>query len=232
MKIVLVLVLLGCTLSAPILETAKQCLECFNSKDQKVCSTPSGLPVCCEADDLTGSCECTKSKGQLWSCESTPLCGGVIELENDSESKSSRNMGKSDSLCIVQFTSQEELSHDLYVTSSGDGTVVHVKNNVMVKESSGSLSSDVNNEAGDEVYYIGINSFNFRATLGRSHGMPIWLIILIVVAVLLVIGGGIVGYKMYQKKQQGTVRQSYSEHQDEEESTVSENRRLLNNSSN
>jgi len=115
-------------------------------------------------------------------------------------------MGKTDSLCIVKFTSLEEEEHDLYVTSSGDGTVAHVFKNEIKKQSSGSLSSEVSAQTGDEVYYIGINSFDFRATLGRSHGMPIWAIILIVLAVIVVVGVAIVIFNKYRNKGGDNVR--------------------------
>jgi len=63
MKIVLILVLLGCVFTAPILETAKQCLDCYHDKEKKVCTNASGLPTCCEKDDDQGSCNCVESKG-------------------------------------------------------------------------------------------------------------------------------------------------------------------------
>jgi hypothetical protein len=83
--------------------TGEECVSCWNGNDQKICSSSSGQPWCCEKNDFTeNQCDCDNSGhvSELRNCPADQDCGTTnIPLILDELKVISKCISPSETVC-------------------------------------------------------------------------------------------------------------------------------------
>lgn len=226
MKLLSLLAILGYVLAnnLPITDFS-QCLKCHKDKDQKVCTSSNGDPICCDKKDKEPVCKCKKSTGQLWSCPATPMAGGDYQMDlEEGVVADKRSMGKIDSLTIIRFKSEKK--GVLKLTTSGNAQVVRLKSKKIQDEKLGGQSEqELRIGGGYHVVYIGINSLDYSAFWEEQDwkdSSSTLLIILLIIGGVVLIAAIAIGVCICKRKAQGTSTQGghYSQITDEEQRQI------------